>query len=106
MGIGSHQVSCDARNNAVNASGVTATSPTATLDLSIRQPTASAITFARIADALKCQTAIERVKVAGRVRTVRRHGKRVRVRGPAANRPPAGAQVPRPDGGANRAGWS
>ncbi len=82
-GIGGHQVSCYARNNAVNASGVTATSPTATINLSIRQPTASAITFARIADALQCRTAVERVKVAGRVHTVRRHGKRVRVRGPA-----------------------
>ena len=66
-----------------NASGATATSPTATLNLSLRQPTASAITFARIADALQCHTAREVVKVAGRVRTVRRHGKRVRVRGPA-----------------------
>jgi hypothetical protein len=82
-GIGGHSVSCSARNNAVNASGVTASSPTATLNLSIRQPTASAITFARIADALQCRTAVHRVKVAGRVRTVRRHGKRVRVRGPA-----------------------
>ena len=83
VGIGAHQVACSARNNAVNVSGVAATSPTASLDLSIRQPTASAITFARIADALKCHTATEVVKVAGRVRTVRRHGKRVRVRGPA-----------------------
>ena len=83
VGIGAHQVACSARNNAVNVSGVTASSPTATLDLSIRQPTASAITFARIADALRCHTATEVVKVAGRVRTVRRHGKRVRVRGPA-----------------------
>ena len=33
-GIGSHEVSCYARNNAVNASGVTAISPTTTLDLS------------------------------------------------------------------------
>ena len=83
VGIGAHHVACSARNNAVNVSGVTASSPTATLDLSIRQPTASAITFARIADALRCHTATEVVKVAGRVRTVRRHGKRVRVRGPA-----------------------
>ena len=83
VGIGAHHVACSARNNAVNVSGVTASSPTATLDLSIRQPTASAITFARIADALKCHTATEVVKVAGRVRTVRRHGKRVRVHGPA-----------------------
>jgi hypothetical protein len=82
-GIGPHQVSCYARNNAVNSSGATAVSPTSTLDLSIRQPTASAITFARIADALQCHTATQIVKVAGKVRTVRRHGKRVRVRGPA-----------------------
>jgi hypothetical protein len=81
-GIGSHEVSCSARNNAVNSSGATASSPTATLDLSVRQPTASAITFARIADALQCHTATEIVKVAGKLRTVRRHGKRVRERGP------------------------
>jgi hypothetical protein len=82
-GIGAHQVQCDAHNNAVNASGETATSPSTTLNLSLRQPTASAITFARIADALQCHTAHEVVKVAGRVRTVRRDGKRVQVRGPA-----------------------
>jgi hypothetical protein len=82
-GIGSHQVSCYARNNAANASGVTAVSPTTTLDLSIRTPTASAITFARIADALQCHTVTQVVKVAGRVHTVRRHGKRILVRGPA-----------------------
>jgi hypothetical protein len=82
-GIGGHQVACYARNNAANASGVTAVSPTSTLTLSIRQPTASAITFARIADALQCRTTFERVKVAGRVHTVKRHGKRFRVRGPA-----------------------
>jgi hypothetical protein len=83
VGIGSHQVTCYDRNNAVNSSGVAATSAPQTLDLSIRQPTAEAITFARIADALRCRTAIERVKVAGRIRTVRRHGKRVRIRGHA-----------------------
>ena len=83
VGIGAHHLACSARNRAVNVSGVSASSPTATLDLSIRQPTASAITFARIADALRCHTATRVVKVAGRVRTVRRHGKRVQVRGPA-----------------------
>jgi len=82
-GIGSHEVSCSARNRALNVSGAPATSPTTTLDLSIRQPTASAITFARIANALKCHTATQIIKVAGRLHTVRRHGKRVRVRGPA-----------------------
>jgi hypothetical protein len=82
-GLGSHQLTCYDRNRAVNSSGVAATSAPQTLDLSIRQPTAAAITFARIINALRCHTATEVVKVAGRVRTVRRHGKRVRVRGPA-----------------------
>ncbi len=82
-GIGAHQVSCYAQNHALNASGVPATSPTETLGLTIRQPTASAITFARIADALQCRTTMVAVKVAGRLRTVRRHGTRVQVRGPA-----------------------
>jgi hypothetical protein len=79
-GIGSHQVACDARNRAVNSSGAVATSATQTLDLSIRQPTASAITFARIADALRCRRAIEIVTVAGRSHRVRRHAKTVLVR--------------------------
>jgi hypothetical protein len=79
-GLGGHQVQCYARDNAVDASGATAVSPTSTLDLSIRQPAASAITFARIADALQCHTATHTVKVEGRIHTVRRHGKRVRVR--------------------------
>jgi hypothetical protein len=82
-GIGSHQVQCYARNRAADATGAAATSPPATLDLSIRQPTASAITFAHIADALRCHTATENVKLAGRTHTVRRHGKLVTVRGRA-----------------------
>ena len=82
-GIGAHAVSCYARNHAINASGVTAVSPTTTFALSVRRPSASAITFARIADALRCHTSTEVVRVAGKVRTVRRHGRRVQVRGPA-----------------------
>jgi hypothetical protein len=80
-GIGPHQVSCYARNNAVNSRGVTAVSPTETLSLSVREPTASAITFARIADALRCRRVSETVTVPGRWHTVRRHHKKVRVRG-------------------------
>ena len=104
VGLGSHQVTCDDRNNAVNSSGVAATSAPQTLDLSIRQPTAEAITFARIADALKCHTAIERVKVAGRIR----HGSAARQACSGSrtcpNGPPASAQVPRPDRGADGQG--
>ena len=83
IGLGSHQLQCYARNNAVDSTGDTAASPVSTFDFAIREPSASAITFARIADALQCHTAMHRVKVAGRRHTVTRHGKRVTVRGPA-----------------------
>jgi len=80
-GIGSHQVACYDRNRAVDSSGATAISPTQTLGLSIRQPTAAGITFARIADALRCRRTIETITLAGRLHRVRRHGKIVLVRG-------------------------
>ena len=101
-GLGGHQVQCYARNNAADASGATAVSPTSTLNLSIRQPAASAITFARIADALQCRTATHAVKVAGRIHTVRRHGKRVTRAWTGPDRAQAGAQMPRPDRGSHR----
>ena len=82
-GLGAHVVTCVGENNAVGPNGQPGTSAPQTFDMTIRQPTASAITFARIADALRCHTATEVVKVRGRLHTVRRHGKRVRVRGPA-----------------------
>ena len=82
-GLGGHVVTCIGENNAVGPNGQPGTSAAQTFDMTIRQPTASAITFARIADALRCHTATEVKKVRGRLRIVRRHGKRVRVRGPA-----------------------
>jgi hypothetical protein len=80
-GLGAHSVTCVGENNAVGPAGQPGTSAPQTFDMTIRQPTASAITFARIADALRCHTTTQRVKVAGRLHTVRRHGKRVKVRG-------------------------
>jgi hypothetical protein len=82
-GLGAHSVTCVGENNAVGPAGQPGTSAPQTFDLSIRQPTASAITFARVADALRCRTTTQRVKMAGRLHTVRRHGKRVKVRGRA-----------------------
>jgi hypothetical protein len=82
-GLGAHAVTCVGENNAVGPAGQPGTSAPQTFDMTIRQPTASAITFARIADALRCHTATEVVKVPGRLHTVRRHGKRVRVQGRA-----------------------
>jgi hypothetical protein len=80
-GTGAHQVTCVGENNAVGPAGQPGTSAPQTFDMTIRQPTASAITFAHIADALRCRRVTETVTVPGRWRTVRRHGKKVRVRG-------------------------
>jgi hypothetical protein len=80
-GIGPHSASCFAQNNAVNASGAPARSATETYRLTIRQPTAEAITFAHIADALRCRRVVETVKVRGRTRVVKRHGKKILIRG-------------------------
>lgn len=81
QGIGSHSVSCYAQNNSINSSGQPLTSPTQTWTLSIREPTVAGISFgSQILNALRCHRTLERVKVAGRWATVRRHGRLVRVR--------------------------
>lgn len=80
-GLGAHQASCYAQNGAVDAHGMSARSATQTFNLSIRQPTAQAVTFAHIADALRCRTVVQKVRVRGKSRVIRRHGKRVLVRG-------------------------
>ena len=104
VGIGAHQVACSARNNAVNVSGVAASSPTATLDLSIRQPTASAITFARIADALQMPHR-DRGRQGGRPRAHRPPARQARPGARAGpTRSPARAQMSRPDRGPHRQG--
>jgi hypothetical protein len=79
-GIGSHQISCYAQNTAIDPNGRVASSPTQTLVMSIRQPTASAISFSRIVG-LRCHSATIKVHVKGRPRTVTRHGRKVRVPG-------------------------
>lgn len=80
-GLGAHHASCFAQNGAFDTNGVLARSATQTFNLSIRQPTAQAVTFARIADALRCRRVVEKLKVRGKPRLVRRHGKKVLVRG-------------------------
>jgi hypothetical protein len=77
-GLGSHTVSCSAQNSAVNPQGQHASSPLESLTMQIRQPTASAITFSRVVDALRCRHRV--VEVPGKIRIVRRHGRRVKVR--------------------------
>ncbi len=79
-GMGAHRVDCYAQNNAVDPSGAPATSPTQTWNLTIREPTVSAVAFTRVVDALRCRAGHERVRVPGRWVTVSRHHKLVRVR--------------------------
>jgi hypothetical protein len=83
-GIGAHQVSCYAKNNAVDVNGDQASSPTETFGMTIREPTASAITFSKIADSLRCHRVRKRVKRPGHRATVERvlhcHARTVRRR--------------------------
>ena len=79
-GVGVHKVTCYSANNAKDVSGNVATSPPQTWTLSIREPTVSAIGFARLVDALRCHRVRERVRVPAHWVTVRRHHKLVRVR--------------------------
>ena len=79
-GVGVHKVTCYSANNAKDVSGNVATSPPQTWTLSIREPTVSAIGFARVVDALRCHRVRERVRVPAHWVTVRRHHKLVRVR--------------------------
>jgi hypothetical protein len=78
-GIGQHAVSCSARDNAVDVAGNHAQSPPAGWTLKIGQPTLVGIAFSRLVG-LSCHRARVRVVVPGHWITVRRHGKRVRVK--------------------------
>ncbi len=80
-GLGVHSISCYAQSNAVDASGVPATSGVRTWQLKIGQPTVAAISFSKLSKALQCHHATKRVKILGRLHTIRRRGKTLRVRG-------------------------
>jgi hypothetical protein len=78
-GIGSHGVRCAADNNAVDPAGNHGWSSWASWNLSIRQPTVSAIGFSKLVDALRCRRVRERISVRATWVTVHRHGRLVRV---------------------------
>ena len=78
-GIGTHTVSCYAEDNAVDPSGAHGQSSTATWSLKIGQPTVVGIAFDKLVG-LRCHRAQVRVKIPGHWITVRRHGKRVKVK--------------------------
>jgi hypothetical protein len=86
QGIGGHTVQCYARNNAADAAGDTAVSPTATWSLSIRQPSVSSVSFTRLVDSLRCRRSREQVTVPAHWVTGHAHGKKVRVKLPAQTR--------------------
>jgi hypothetical protein len=78
-GIGTHTVSCYAQDNAVDPSGAHGQSSTATTSLKIGQPTMVGIAFDKLVG-LRCHAARVRAEVPGHWITVRRHGKRVKVK--------------------------
>jgi hypothetical protein len=84
-GIGPHTVSCYAQDNAVDPSGAHGSSPTATWSLKIGEPTVVGIAFDKLVG-LRCHAARVGVKVPGHWITVRRHGKRVKVKTRAGTR--------------------
>jgi hypothetical protein len=73
QGLGAHHVSCYARNNATDANGNAASSPTQTWTLTIREPTVFGIGFTRLVDALRCRRVLVRVRTPGRWVTIHRH---------------------------------
>ena len=86
QGIGVHDLACFSENNSHDPSGAPAASPTATWALSIRAPSVSTVSFARVADALRCHSTRERVRIPARWVTAYHGGHPVKVKLPAQTR--------------------
>jgi hypothetical protein len=82
-GVGVHNVSCFSENNARDQGATPASSVPSTWTLSIRTPAVSAVSFERVADALRCKSRRERVRIPGRWVTAYHHGRPVKVKLPA-----------------------
>jgi hypothetical protein len=78
-GIGPHSVSCFSEDNAVDPSGAHGRSTTSSWSLKIGQPTEVGIAFDKLVG-LRCRRVTVHVKIPGHWITVRRHGKRVKVK--------------------------
>ena len=78
-GIGEHNVSCFGEDNAVDPSGAHGRSTLASWSLKIGEPTVVGIAFDKLVG-LRCHRVRVRVKIPGHWITVRRHGKRVKVK--------------------------
>jgi len=86
QGVGVHQASCFARNNAVTPNGARATSPVQNWTLIIREPSVATVAFSRVVNALRCAKKQIRVRIPAHWTTVKYHGRKVRVRVPAQTR--------------------
>jgi hypothetical protein len=78
-GLGEHQVSCNAYNNAVDENGNRAVSQTQNWSLKIGQPTELGVGFLKYVG-LKCHVVKKRVTVPGHWVIRHRHGKKMRVK--------------------------
>jgi hypothetical protein len=85
-GLGKHVISCVASNQAVDENGDPAESPTETWTLDIQQPTVNSVSFAYMADALKCSPQKRVVRIPAHWITERYEGHVIRVRVPAQRR--------------------
>jgi hypothetical protein len=87
-GVGQHTVKCLAENNAVDGSGVHGSSALQSFSMKIGVPTVTGIGFSKIVNRLRCHRSRGVTKCHARTGlrhrtiwvTVRRHGKRVRVK--------------------------
>jgi hypothetical protein len=78
--LGEHAIQCAADNTAVAQDGSHGWSTQASTTLKIGEPTVSAVSFTKLANALRCHKVRKRVRVPAHWVTVRRHHKLVRVR--------------------------
>jgi hypothetical protein len=78
-GIGLHAVSCHSQDNATDPSGVHGRSTTSSWSLKIGQPTEVGIAFNKLVG-LRCRRVTVHLKIQGHWITVRRHGKRVKIK--------------------------
>ena len=78
-GLGEHTVSCNALDNAVDASGVHGESASQTWSLKIGAPTIMGVGFDKYVG-LKCHVVKQRETVPGHWVTRRRHGKKIKVK--------------------------
>ena len=85
-GIGAHTADCFAENNALDVDGQPARSAVQTWRMTIREPSVSTVSFARVVNALRCAKKRERVRIPARWVTVTFHGHKQRIRIPAETR--------------------